>query len=365
MIKFVITDPLYYEQELIKTYEALTDRTLQPADPERLIINLIAYAMTVIAINIDESARQNLLAYAEGEKLDALAEFYGIKRLQARPAQTILRFSIDTPLNFDVIIPKGTRATPDGNLMFATIEEAKIPAGQLFIDVQAECETPGLIGNGYQIGQIKQLVDPIPYLTSVSNITMSMYGADVEDDERFRERIRLSIERFTNAGSRQAYEFWTKTAHQDIEDVSVYSSSPGVVNVVFILKDGALPDTTIIELVRNFLSDEKIRPLTDKVIVSSPEVIEYDISFTYYINRNDEAKVKFIQNEVEKAVKDFVLWTKIKIGRDILPEELIRRVKEAGAYRIDLSSPTYQKLEINQVAHARNIIITYGGLIED
>jgi phage-related baseplate assembly protein len=365
MIKFVITDPLYYEQELIKTYEALTGRTLQPADPERLIINLIAYAMTIIAINIDELARQNLLAYAEGEKLDALAEFYGIKRLQAKPAQTILRFSIDTPLNFDVIIPKGTRATPDGNIIFATIKEAKIPAGQLFVDVQAECETPGLIGNGYQIGQIKQLVDPIPYITSVSNITMSMYGADVEDDERFRERIRVSIERFSNAGSRQAYEFWTKTVHQDIEDVSIYSSSPGVVNVVFILKDGALPDTTMIELVRNFLSDEKVRPLTDKVIVSSPEVIEYDISLTYYINRKDEAKIRFIQNEVEKAVQDFVLWTKIKIGRDILPEELIRRVKEAGAYRIDLSSPTYQKLEINQVAHARNITITYGGLIED
>jgi phage-related baseplate assembly protein len=365
MIKFVITDPLYYEQELIKTYEALTGRTLQPADPERLIINLIAYAMTIIAINIDESARQNLLAYAEGEKLDALAEFYGIKRLQAKPAQTILRFSMDTPLYFDVIIPKGTRATPDGNIMFATIKEAKIPAGQLFVDVQAECETPGLIGNGYQIGQIKQLVDPIPYITSVFNLTMSMYGADVEDDERFRERIKVSIERFTNAGSRQAYEFWTKTAHQDIEDVSIYSSSPGVVNVVFILKDGALPDTTMIELVRNFLSDEKRRPLTDKVIVSSPEVIEYDISLTYYINRKDEAKIQFIQNEVEKAIQNFVLWTKIKIGRDILPEELIRRVKEAGAYRIDLSSPAYQKLEINQVAHARNITITYGGLIED
>lgn len=365
MIKFITTDPAFYEQELIKNYERITGRTLQPADPERLIINLMAYAMGVISINIDETARQNLLAFARADKLDALAEFYGIKRLPARPASTILRFNIETPVGFDIVIPAGTRVTPDGNIIFATTEETKIPAGSTYVDVKAFCEIPGIAGNGYQIGQINKLVDPLPYISTVTNITMSMYGADIEDDERFRQRIRLSIERFTNAGSRQAYEFHTKSVHQDIEDVVVYSSEPGRVDISFILKDGAIPDSSMIALVQERLSEERIRPLTDRVVVSQPNVVYYDISFRYYIHHKDASWVSVIEKAVRGAVEDFILWTKTKLGRDILPEELIQRLKKAGAYRIELFHPQYRQCLLNEVAHASNISINYGGIIED
>jgi len=364
-VSFVVTDPTYYEKELINTYENLTGRTLQPADPERLLINLKTYALTVLAIAINETGKQNLLAYAKGEYLDKLAEFYGVKRLPAKPAIVTLKFSIDQPLSFDVIIPKGTRATPDGKIFFETTEEVKIPAGQLSAEVQAVCTTPGSIGNGFAIGQINKLVDPIPYITKVENTTMSMYGTDEEDDERFRERIRLSIERFTNAGSREAYIYQTKTVHQDIEDVSVFSPQPGVVKVVFLLKNGELPDPQMIELVRRHLSDERVRPLTDQVIVSAPQVVNYDIMLTFYVHKKDEALVSQIQQKVNEAIQDFINWTKTKIGRDVLPEELIRRIKEAGAYRVELQSPQYLQVNQDQVAHARNVQITYGGLTDD
>jgi len=365
MIKFVITDPLYYEAELIKAYERLTGRVLQPADPERLIINLIAYAMTITAINIDESARQNLLAYAEKDKLDALAEFYGISRLPAQPAMTTLRFSLSQPQNFPVIIPQGTRATADNKVIFATATQAVIPEGESFVDVKGVATEPGQIGNGYQIGQINSLVDPVPYVAAVTNISISMYGADMESDERFRERLRLSLERFSTAGPKFAYVFHTKSVHQDIEDVEVFSPQPGVVKIVCILKDGALPDSTMLETISSKVSSEKVRPLTDMVIVSAPQVITYDISMTYYIHKKDEAIRSHIQSSVEKALQDFILWTKTKIGRDILPEELIKRVKDAGAYRVVLTEPAYRRIEIDQVGHNQNVSINYGGIVED
>ena len=216
-IKFVETDATYWEGLLIDAYENITQRPLYPADPERLLINLQTYASVLLSIAINETAKQNLLAFARGQYLDALAEFYGVKRLPARKAQTILRFSLAEPLDFDVVIPTGTRVSAGGDLYFATLQEAKIPAGSLYVDVPAECNEEGTKGNGFSPGQIKDLIDPLPYISSVSNITMSMYGADEEDDERFRERIRLSIERFTNAGSKQAYIYHTLSAHQDIE----------------------------------------------------------------------------------------------------------------------------------------------------
>jgi len=364
-VEFIITDPTYYENELIRTYETLTERTLQPADPERLLINLNTYTLTILAIAINETAKQNLLAYAKGENLDKLAEFYGIKRLPPEPAITTLRFTIQEPQNFSVVIPKGTRATPDGKIFFETVEEAKIPPGQLSVEVQAVCTQPGSIGNGFSPGQINKLTDPLPYITKVENTTMTLYGSDEEEDERFRERIRLSIERFTNAGSEKAYIYHAKTVHQDIEDVSVFSPSPGVVKVVFLLKNGELPDAQMINLVQNHLSGERVRPLTDQVIVQAPQVINYDVNLTYYIHRKDEALAIQIQESVNQAVKDFISWTKKKIGRDILPEELIRRVKEAGAYRVEVQSPQYTQIAKDQVAHGRSVQVNYGGLVDD
>ncbi len=364
-VSFVITDPSYYERELIRTYETLTGRTLNPADPERLLINLKTYALALLAVAIDYTGKQNLLAYAMGENLDRLAEFYGVKRLLPKPAITTLKFSIDQPLNFDVVIPKGTRATADSKVFFETTEEATIPAGQTSVEVQAVCTQAGSIGNGYAIGQINRLVDPIPYVTNAENTSMSMYGTDEEDYERFRERIRLSIERFSNAGSREAYIFHTKTAHQNIEDVSVFSPQPGQVKVVFLLKGGQVPGPQMIELVENYLSDEKVRPLTDQVIVSAPQIVNYDITLTYHVHRKDEALAGQIQEKVQEAVQDFISWTKTKIGRDVLPVELIRRVKDAGAYRVSLTTPTYTSIAQDQVAHAQNVSITYGGLVDD
>lgn len=365
MAEFVNTDAIYYEKLLIDAYQQITGRTLYPADPERLLINLQTYASTLLAIAINETAKQNLLAYATDKNLDKLAEFYGVVRLQAKASKTTLRFYLDQPLSFDIVIPAGTRATPDGNIYFATLQEAKIPAGSLFVDVLAVCNVAGSAGNNFSIGQINKLVDTLPYITKVENITTSMYGTDLEDDERFRERIRLSIERFSNAGSRQAYIYHTLSAHQDIEDVEVYSPNPGQVKVIFTLKNGAIPNADMINAVANYLSSEKVRPLTDQVIVSAPQVVNYDINFTYYVNKKDEAKVSIIQTAVQNAVNDFVNWTKSKIGRDVLPEQLISRVKQAGAYAIDLTAPSKQQLTIEQIAYANNINIIYGGLTND
>ncbi len=364
-MSFVITDPSYYERELIRTYETLTGRTLNPADPERLLINLKTYALALLAVAIDYTGKQNLLAYATGENLSKLAEFYGVKRLPPKPAITTLKFSIDQPLSFDVVIPKGTRATADSKVFFETTEEALIPAGQTSVEVQAICTQAGSIGNGYAIGQINRLVDPVPYVTKVENTSMSMYGTDEEDDERFRERIRLSIERFSNAGSKEAYIYHTKTAHQDIEDVSVFSPQPGQVKVVFLLKGGQIPDPQMIQLVEKHLSDEKVRPLTDQVIVSAPQVVNYDVTLTYYVHRKDEALAGQIQQRVNEAVQEFIYWTKTRIGRDVLPDELIKRVKEAGAYRVSLSAPVYTPVNQDQVAQSQSVSVSYGGLVDD
>jgi phage-related baseplate assembly protein len=364
-VSFVNTDPTYYEQLLIDAYQNITNRKLYPGDPDRLLVDLQTYATALLAIAIDQTGKQNLLAYASGSNLDALAEFYGVTRLPAQPAQTTLQFSINQPLNFNVVIPAGTRATPDGKLFFATLQDSTITAGSTSVSVPAACQTPGSIGNGYAPGQINQLVDTVPYVTQVQNTTMSMYGTDPETDDRFRQRIRLSMERFSTAGPTKAYKYWTLTANQNIEDVEVFSPAPGQVTVVFTTTGGGIPDQDLINTVASFLSQDNIRPLTDQVSVIAPTPVYYNINVTYYINQTDSAKVSIIQNQVNQAVQDFINWTKSKIGRYILPEQLIARLKDAGAYMIDLTAPTKKALTIQQIAYASNITVNYGGLVND
>ena len=50
-----------------------------------------------------------LLKYSTGEFLDNLAAFKGVKRNEAVPASTILRFTLAAVLSREAVIPVGAR----------------------------------------------------------------------------------------------------------------------------------------------------------------------------------------------------------------------------------------------------------------
>ena len=156
-ISFVETDTETIVNALIQSYEKFTGRTLYPADPARLFILWVADIIIQERVNIDFSAKQNVPRYAEGEYLDSLAElFKDTYRLEPEKAKTTLRYTLSIKLDTATVIPAGTRATPDGDVVFATLQDLTIPAGQLSGDVAAECTQAGEIGNGFVPGQIKQ-----------------------------------------------------------------------------------------------------------------------------------------------------------------------------------------------------------------
>ena len=195
------------EASILTTYEGLTGVSLQPGDPVRLFLEALAYVLSVQNLLLNLAGQQGLLAYAQGAHLDHLGALMGVARIPAQSARLSLRFVLGEPLGFAVPIPEGTRvATMDGQIAFATVSDSEIAAGELQVDVAALCTTSGAQATGLVPGQVTQLVDPIPYVVSVSNTTTSVEGADIEDDERLRERIRLAPETYTVAGSTGAYE---------------------------------------------------------------------------------------------------------------------------------------------------------------
>ena len=76
-----------------------------------------------------------------------------------------------------------------------------------------------------------------------------------------------------------------------IIDVAINSPSAGVVNIYPLTKDGN-PSEEILEIVEKYLNEDKIRPLTDKVQVLSPEKKDFSIIATIYLYQDaDETSV--------------------------------------------------------------------------
>ncbi len=368
-IEFCETDAAAVESRVITVYEAVASVSLAKGDPVRLFLEGLAAIIAQQNQVINQAGKNNLLRYATGDYLEHKGAMTATDRLAAKAAITTERFSLDAALAFAVTIPLGTRVTPDGQLMFSTTAAAEISIGQTYIDVSVTCETAGEIGNGYVVGQINRLVDvdDNPYITAVSNTTQSSGGADDEDDDRYRERIQLSPERLSVAGPDGAYEFWAKTAHQDIIDVAVSSPAPVQVVIRPLLKGGVLPDQDLLDLVAAAVTSKKVRPLTDQVTVSSPSAVSYDLVATYYISSADSTLAAQIQVQVEAAKSAYLEWQRSKIGRDINPDELVKLVKAAGAKRLAVTSPAYTLLDrdAGELAQEGTVTFTYGGLEDE
>ena len=210
------------------------------------------------------------------------------------------------------------------------------------------------------------MVDPVSYVDSVENIVETEGGADRESDENLAERIFLAPSAWSVAGPDDAYKYWVKTFDVAISDVKVFSPEPGVVEIYFLMQDGRLPDRAMLDGVEQFLMREDVRPLTDLVKVMAPETKSYPIDVTYYINESDRSRAGAIQAQIDQAIQEFVLWQKIKIGRDINPDQLRKLLVAAGAKRVQVRSPTFTRVEKNCVAVLEGEAqVIYGGVEDD
>lgn len=361
-IEFANKSTTDIESAVITMYESISGRTLAPGDPVRLLLESITSIIVQQRALIDYTGKQNLLAYATGNNLDHMGVLVGTDRLSDAAAETRLRFTLAAIQKDDVLVPAGTRATPGKNVLFETKAESIIYAGQMSVEIEAVCTESGTVGNGYAPGQINKIVDPIPWVASVTNTVVSEAGADVEGDDPYRLRIQQAPEQFSVAGPDGAYLYHAKRASALIVDVSVYSPTPGVVEIRPLLQGGDIPGTEILDAVKAVVNDKRVRPLTDFVKVFAPEQLRYKVDVTYWIDAANATTATAIQRAVNSVVDGWVLWQKSKLGRDINPSELIARMVAAGAKRVLVSSPLYTPVMNGSVASAESVAVVFGGL---
>lgn len=366
-VSFVQTDPEKIKAEIICNFESVSGRTLATADPVRMFLLSVAEIIIQQRVLINMAARNNLLSYATGEFLDALGSYLQVERLGASAAVANFDFTLSMALAEIYSIPAGTEIT-NGVVTFRTNEELLIPAGELSGSVSASCTVAGEVGNNYLAGQITTLVKPLTFVANATNTNTTYGGAEQESDESYAERIRIAPNSFSVAGPTKAYIFHTFSVSPAIVDVSIDSPTPGVVNVYPLLNGGQIPDATLREEILEYLSGDDIRPLTDEVNVLEAIAVPYSINVRYFIRNEDRNKGETIQKAVAEAVENYRNWQQGKIGRDIIPSELVRNIINAGAYRIDsgMLPSEYRKLEKTEVAQCspENVTVSFGGYVE-
>lgn len=365
-IEFFDTDKEHVQQTVFNIYTKITGRTLAQGDPVSLFLKVISEIIIRLLNDANYAAKQNLLAYAEGDNLDHVGAVpAAVDRLQATKAVTTMKATLSAVRTKEVLVPKGTRISTDAGAYFATVEDLVIPAGSLTGTVSAQAEKVGTDNNGLQPGEINVVIDPVAYVNTIVNTTVSEGGADREDDESYRERIHEAPESFSVAGPTGAYEYFTKSASHLVVDVGVSSPQPGYVNIYPLLAGGAIPGEELLKTITNYLSDRKRRPLTDKLTVLAPTTTRYNIDAKYYTDTG--ADVTAVKAKVDAAVDNYVVWQKSKIGRDIVPSRLVQMVMEVpGVKRVDVTTPVFTPIaEQSGVAVANTVSVVLAGSEEE
>lgn len=384
-LKFVDTNAREINLKIINEFEEILGEPLYPGDERRIFLQQLTPLIVGLKHNINDSAKQNLLRYSRNEKLDCIGEdIFFTERLAAQKANCLCKCRLSKVQDIDIIIPANTRVSPDGDIYFCTRNDVIINAGELEAIGILEAQHTGPQYNGFIPGQIKLMVDLIPFVESIVNIEISSGGSDDESDDRYRERCRLSQETASTAGPDDAYISFAKEAHPSVSDAKVISPSPGVVQIIILLENAITPSEEILNKILESCSRRDRRPLTDKVEVVACNEVEYDIELTYYLDKNFTSEESVYRKIIEGdnldlkngAIREYINWQQSMLGNSINPDELRYRIQDAATYsilsndtskkftavrKIDLVSPKHTELKDIDVGKVRSIIVNYGG----
>lgn len=359
---FVETDAAKLYTAIVGSLMDTVGEPLYPGDERRIFGEAVVAVMVSLYNEFNDKMKQRTLQYARGAVLDALGARYGVVRADPAHATAVFRFSVSAARPENIVIEAGTRVTTDGSLYFATDEIAVLQAGDLYVDVPCTCTEGGAAYNGYTPGSVAILVDLIPYISGVQNITTTVGGDDgepytEEGDEKLRERIRLAPATLSTAGPESAYRYFALSADPEIIDVAIDSPEANIINIYPLMTGGAVPDQDTLDKVEAVCSADNVRPMTDLVTAIAPTQESYDITLKYYCTKDNEADtIKAVESE-GGAVDRYIEWQCGALGRDINPDQLRKLIlcpdwdsSLVGADRVDITAPAFSALDNTRVA---------------
>jgi phage-related baseplate assembly protein len=184
--------------------------------------------------------------------------------------------------------------------------------------------------------------------------------ARYEKDDDFRQRIPLSLEGFSTAGPIGAYQSHALDSSGQVKDVSVGSPSPGQVMVTILSRErNGVANAELLDIVRQHLNQEDIRPLTDHVMVQPAEIINYtvDAMLTFHHGPDKSVVAQQAREQANTHVEEHH-----RLGVDITLSGLYAALHQPGVQNVTLRQPTGDiRVALHQAAYCTELNVSEGG----
>ena len=187
--------------------------------------------------------------------------------------------------------------------------------------------------------------------------------AQYESDDSLVERTLFAFEGLSIAGPRDAYVFHAMSADGRVADARVGSPSPAIVEVSILSRIGdGVASEDLLEVVREALSDEDVRPLGDRVIVRSAGLIDYRIEAVLYLYPGPE--IELILAEARSSLGRYIN-TQRRLGRDIRRSAIHAALHVSRVQRVELVHPVADVVVLDhQAANCTGFSVAFGGTDE-
>lgn len=182
----------------------------------------------------------------------------------------------------------------------------------------------------------------------------------MELDDALRERIQLVYEGLTTAGPRNSYILHARNASALVADAQAESPSPAhVVVTVLHLEGNGVADPSLLAKVLEYLSDEDIRPVGDRLTVQSAEVKEYRIDAVLHMAGTGS------ENEaiLAEATRRLAAWInpRRRLGVEVARSAIDAQLHITGVSRVDLPGWVDIPRAKHQAAYCTGYSVTQGG----
>ncbi|RXJ80811.1 baseplate assembly protein [Aliarcobacter skirrowii] len=310
---------------IFKEYLNEAEYELLESDRFAALLQAISYREVILRSRINSSVKSMLLRFATGRDLDNKAAEQDVYRLKGAKPTANIEFSLSSTRSTDTYLQKGLILRDDKDAVALLKEDVIIEANSLKAIGVIEFQEYTKQSNK----KCEYIQTPLPFLLKAKQLTIFENGAEIEDDERLRERAFLSPKGLSTAGSEDSYIYHTLTSNVKVEEVKIENGGAGVVNIY--IKTPLLDEDTRKD-VENYINDKKRRTFTDYVHVIN--ATEHQIQIKAELEIID----MFRENEIYQKIEAYN--KRLGLGVDLNLSHIYSLLHCEGVYRVNLETPT-------------------------
>ncbi|AXH14374.1 hypothetical protein CP985_05610 [Malaciobacter mytili LMG 24559] len=288
----------------------------------------IAYRKAFHNVALNNKIKLMLPHYCQDEDLDNfIFGFYGgeLRHLGEEPICNY-EFKLDEALSNNITVPKGFILGDKGTVQSYLMENVVIVAGEISAqgkvkldmktkDSDIKTETP---------------ISTFPHVITVKALGKFTGGSNPETDEEFFERAILSLNKYSTAGGKKAYEYFCKLADERVFDVKVISPSPLLIDLYILSSDENVIDDVITN-VEAVQGNDRVQAFCDVVTVK--KAIKKEVILTPTVHLLDLLQTNQVNEDIQENFN-----SKFKIGQTLPYSKAIKALEVANVYEVELEN---------------------------